>query len=331
MVDFSNLRKNRGSTLSKLTEKLETLNKGSSNQKDERLYKPGFDKKEGKGYAVGRFIPAQNGDPFVRVFGHGFKGKDGWYIENSRSTLGEEDPVGISNTLYWKKGENEGNETFKNIARNRKRNTKYYANFYVIKDTVLPEWNGKLAILDFGGQLFKKIEGAAKPEFEDDQPMDPFDMWSGADFKIKIVGKEIPDQRNGGKTVVPNYENSEFDRVSELFEGDDAKKEELFKKTYDLSEFLVCKPFDELAARFKKVTGEAHNALEAGDPAESVAKRLEKQADLDTSVDNGDDAAGKSDDGPSNEAPEPAAKQASSDAPEGESVLDMFKRLAENS
>lgn len=329
MVDFAKLRSGRGSTLSKLTEKLETLNKGSSNQKDERLYKPGFDKKEGKGYAVGRFIPAQNGDPFVRVFGHGFKGKDGWYIENSRSTLGEEDPVGISNTLYWKKGENEGNETFKNIARNRKRNTKYFANFLIIKDTVLPDYNGKLVIFEFGGQIFKKIEGAAKPEFEDDQPMDPFDMWTGADFKIKIVGKEIPDQRNGGKTVVPNYENSEFDRVSELYEGDDKKKEELFLKTFDLSEFLVCKPFDELAARFKKVTGEAHNALEAGDPAESVAKRLEKQADLDTNVDLGEDSAGPS--ASKDDAPEPEAKQSSAAAPEGESVLDMFKRLAENS
>lgn len=329
MVDFNKLRSNRGSTLSKLTEKLETLNKGSGTQKDERLYKPGFDKKEGKGYAVIRFIPAQNGDPFVRVFGHGFKGKDGWYIENSRSTIGEEDPVGISNTLYWKKGENEGNETFKNIARNRKRNTKYFANALIIKDTVNPDVNGQLKIFEFGGQIFKKIEGAAKPEFEDDQPMDPFDMWTGADFKIKIVGKEIPDQRSGGKTVVPNYENSEFDRPSELFEGDDAKKEELFLKTYDLSEFLTCKSFDELAARFKKVTGEAHDALEAGDPAESVAKRLEKAVDLDNSVDNGDDAAGKSVSEPVNE---PAPRQESSSvAPEGESVLDMFKRLAENS
>jgi hypothetical protein len=322
MVDFAKLRSNRGSTLSKLTEKLETLNKGSSTQKDERLYKPGFDKKEGKGYAVIRFLPAKEGEHFVRVFSHAFKGKDGWYIENSRSTIGEEDPVGIANTLYWKKGENEGNESFKNIARARKRNTKYFANVYVIKDTVSTDWNGKNAIYEFGGQIFKKIEAAAKPEFEDDQPMDPFDLWSGADFKIKIVGKEIPDQRNGGKTVVPNYENSEFDRVSELFEGDDAKKEELFGKTYDLSEFLKVKTFEELAVRFKKVTGEAHNKLESGDPAESVAARLEKQADLDTNVDNGDDAAGKSVD----EAPE---QTSSSDAVEGESVLDMFKRMAE--
>lgn len=324
MVDFAKLRSNRGSTLSKLTEKLETLNKGSSNQKDERIYKPGFDKKEGKGYAVGRFIPSQTGEPFVRIYSHGFKGKDGWYIENSRSTIGEEDPVGISNTLYWKKGEDEGNEAFKNIARNRKRNTKYVANFLVIKDTISPEWNGKLAIYEFGAQIFKKIEGAAKPAFEDDQPMDPFDMWGGADFKIKIVGKEIPDQRNGGKTVVPNYENSEFDRVSELYEGDDAKKQELYEKTYDLSEFLKCKTFDELAERFKKVTGEAHDKLSSGDPAEAVVERLERQANLDSQVDNGGDAAGKVDNGDADLAgEEPVAQEGKT-----ETAMEMFQRLA---
>lgn len=323
MVDFAKLRSNRGSTLSKLTEKLETLNKGSATQKDERLYKPGFDKKEGKGYAVIRFLPAKEGEHFVRVFSHAFKGKDGWYIENSRSTIGEEDPVGISNTLYWKKGENEGNESFKNTARARKRNTKYFANVLVKKDTVNTDWNGKNGIYEFGGQIFKKIEAAAKPEFEDDQPMDPFDLWTGADFKIKIVGKEIPDSRNGGKALVPNYENSEFDRPSELFEGDDAAKEELFGKTYDLSEFLKVKTFDELAARFKKVTGEAHNKLESGDPAESVAERLTKQADLDSNVDLGDE-------GDVAEQSQPKSQpQAVTGTEEGESVLEMFKRMAE--
>lgn len=325
MVDFAALRKNRGSTLSKLTEKLETLNKGSGNQKDARIYKPGFDKKEGKGYAVVRFLTPKEGEAFVRVYHHGFNGAGGWYIENSRSTIGEDDPVGISNTLYWKKGENEGNEAFKNIARARKRNTKYYAWVLVIKDTINPEHNGKVMIYEFGQQIFSKIEKAAKPEFEDDQPMDPFDLWGGADFKIKIVGKEIPDQRKGGKTIVPNYENSEFDRVSELFEGDDAKKEELFNQTTDLKEFTVCKSFDELAERFKKVTGEAYNKLEGGDPAEAVVQRLEQKANLDASVDNGSDAAGPS---TSSSVDRDEAPVASDSAGEEEDVLAMFQRLA---
>lgn len=281
MVDFAKLKSNRGATLSKLTEKLETMNKGSGGApRDERKYKPGFDKKEGKGYAVIRFLPSKEGDHFVRVFSHAFQGSGGWYVENSRSTIGEEDPVGLSNGLYWKKGEAEGNESFKNVARSRRRNTKYYANILVIKDTVNPENNGKVMIYEFGPQIFKMIEKAAKPEFEDDQPLDPFDMWSGADFKIKIVGKEIPDSRTGKKTIVPNYESSEFDRQSELFAGDDEAKEEVFGKTYDLSEFIKVKPFDELAERFKKVAGEAYNKLESGDPAQSVVDRLQQEAEL---------------------------------------------------
>jgi hypothetical protein len=279
MVDFSKLKKNKGSTLAALTEKLESMNKGGGGQKDDRLYKPGFNKNEGKGYAVIRFLPSKASDPFVRVFSHSFNHNGQWYIENSRSTIGEEDPVGISNTLYWKKGEAEGNEAFKNVARKRKRNTKYYANVYVIKDTVNPENEGKVMIYEFGPQIFKMIEQVAKPEFEDDTPMDPFDMWTGANFKIKIVGKEIPDSRTGQKVVVPNYENSEFDKESEFLDSDEAR-EAVFNQTYDLNEFIKVKPFEELAERFKKVTGEAHNALEAGDPAEAVANRLQEQSNL---------------------------------------------------
>ena len=320
MVDFAKLKSARGSNLAKLTEKLETLNKGSNNtQKDERIFKPGFDKKEGKGYAVVRFLPSKDSDPFVRVFNHAFNASGGWYIENSRSTIGEDDPVGISNTLYWKKGEAEGNESLKNIARKRKRNTKYYANVLVIKDTINPDNNGKVMIYEFGGQIFKLIEGAAKPEFEDDQPMDPFDMWSGADFKIKIVGREIPDSRTGQKTIVPNYESSEFANPSELYDGDDKQKEALFAQTHDLNEFLKFKTFDELAERFKKVTGESHTALESGDPATAVVERLQEQAaasahrepEQASSASTGEDDNGASDD--------------------GDDVMQLFRQLAEQS
>lgn len=320
MVDFAKLKTSRGSNLSKLTEKLETMNKGSGGQKDERIYKPGFDKKEGKGYAVIRFLPAKAGEPFVRVFSHAFKGSGGWYIENSRSTIGEDDPVGISNRLYWNKGEAEGNESLKNVAKSRKRNTKYFANVLVIKDTVNPANNGKVMIYEFGAQIFKMIEAAAKPEFEDDEPMDPFDMWNGADFKIKIVGKEIPDQRNGGKTVVPNYENSEFDRPSELFEGDDAKKEEIFNMTHELSDFAKVKSFEELAERFKKVTGEAHDRLETGDVAQSVVDRLTEQAKREAEQDNTPKV---------HSAVEESSSEPQGGDGDGDDVLEMFRKLAE--
>ena len=321
-IDFAKLRANKGSSLAKLTEKLESMNTNSGGQKDERMFKPGFDRKEGKGYAVIRFLPAQNGDPFVKRISHGFQGQGGWYIETSRITAGlEDDPVAISNRLYWAKGEAEGNDALKNVSRKRKRVTKFYANVYVVKDTVNPANDGKVMLYEFGPQIFGMIEKAIKPEFEDDEPLDPFDMWMGADFRIKIVGKEIPDSKDPTKkVVVPNYEDSEFTKVSEFFAGDDAKKEEIFLKTYDLSEFTKVKSFEELAERFLKVTGERHDALEAGDPADKVVTQLQQAAELETKQ----------------EAPRaekvqeaPAEKELSSEEPDGEEdVLAMFRNLA---
>lgn len=324
-MDFSKLKKSRGSALAKMTEKLESMNKGSGGgQQDDRIFKPGFDRKEGKGYALIRFIPNSYGDPFVRVFSHAFKGSGGWYFEKSRSTIGEPDPVGISNKLYWDKGEAEGVEKFKNIARSRKRNTRYYANVYVIKDTINPDNNGKVMIYEFGPQIFKIIESAIKPEFEDDEAIDPFDFWSGADFKIKIVGKEIPDRHTGNKVVVPNYENSEFDRVSELFEGDDEKKEEIFNQAYSLAEFTELKSFEELAEQFKRATGEEYNALEGGDPADNVVNRLEQQAQLDSSQDFGSE--GKTVEPKSQEYSDPNEDE--DDEDDDDDVMAMFQRLA---
>lgn len=322
MVDFAKLRANKGSSLAKLTEKLESMNTSSGGQKDERIFRPGFDKKESKGYAVIRFLPAQEGEPFVKRISHGFQGQGGWYIETSRITAGlEDDPVAISNRLYWAKGEAEGNDALKNVSRKRKRVTKYYANVYVVKDTVTPANDGKVMLYEFGPQIFSMIEKAIKPEFEDDEPIDPFDMWTGADFRIKIIGKEIPDNKDPSKKViVPNYEDSEFTKQSEFFAGDDEKKEEIFLKTFDLSEFTKVKSFEELATRFEKVTGERHDALESGDPADKVVASLEKAVKLEEE---------QAEPAPRKEAPAPKEKvEEASEEEEADDVLKMFREMA---
>lgn len=330
MVDFSKLKSQRGSQLAKLTDKLAQMNTKQGGQKDERIFRPGFDKKEGKGYAVIRFLPAKAGDPFVKKISHSFQGSGGWYIETSRVTEdpANEDPVAISNRLYWDKGEAEGNETYKNVSRKRKRQTKYYANVYVIKDSVNPENNGKVMIYEFGPQIFKMIETAIKPEFEDDEPVDPFDMWSGADFRIKIVGKEIPDGKNPNqKVVVPNYEDSEFAKVSEFFEGDDEKKEEIFNLTHDLSEFTKVKSFKDLADRFQKVTGEAYNALEEGEPTDKVVDELKKKAKLDEEQ----EPAPEPKSSPSKQEPADEESSGSSDDSgdqDDDDVMNLFRELS---
>lgn len=277
-MDFSKLKSQKGKNLTALTEKLESMNKSSGQQKDDRIYKPGFSKEEGKGDAVVRFLPNKHGEPFVRLYSHAFQGKGGWYIENSRSTIDQEDPVGISNRAYWARGEAEGNEALKNIVKSRKRNTKYYANVYVIKDKYNPAAVGKVMIYEFGTQIFKMLEAAAKPEFEDDTPLDAFDMWEGANFRIKIVGKEMPG-RNGGKQVVPNYEKSEFDSKSEFLDSDE-EREEIFEKTHDLTQLIKIKSFDELAKQFKRATGEAHDALAEATPGQVAAEKVIQQEDL---------------------------------------------------
>lgn len=287
-MDFNSLRNNRNNSLKDLTSKVENLN-GGGKGRDERIWKPGFDKQEGRGYAVVRFLPPQDGgDSFQRVYFHTFKGPGGLYFENSRKTIDqkEDDPVATSNRLYWSKGEDEGDESLKNVARNHKRKIKYYANVYIIKDSSNPENEGQVKVMEFGQQMFKKVQDAIKPEFEDDKPFDPFDMWSGADFIIKATANTI--KQNGKEIVVPNYEKSIFDRQNELFAGDDDKKKEVYEQTHGLSEFCKIKEFDELAKRFEKVVGEAYNALETGNTAqESQIDKLTREAEEQTKQDMG--------------------------------------------
>lgn len=279
-MDFSKLKSRAGSNLSALTEKLQGMN--TTAQKDERIYKPAFDPKKdgGYGYAVVRFLTPKAGDPLVKVISHAFKGATGsWYMERSRVTIGEEDPVSISNKAYWEKAEAEGNESLKKLVKERKRSTKYFANVYVVKDSVDPKNNGKVMIMEFGQQIFEKIQGALTPKFEDQKPFDPFDMWVGADFRIKMTGKEMPG-RDGKNITVPNYETSDWGQIGE-FKESDVERESIFNQTYDLSEFMKVKPFDELAKKFQAVVGEPYDALVKGaDPASSVVDRVSQQAAL---------------------------------------------------
>ncbi len=287
MVDFNSLRKNRSNNLKNLTDKVNNMT-GGGGARDERIWKPGFDKKEGKGYAVVRLLPPQHDqDPFQRVFFHSFKGPGGTYFETSRKTIDqkEDDPVAISNRLHWTKGEEEGDKALQDVARTRKRKVRYYANVLVIKDPANPENEGKVRVMEFGAQIFNVIQGAIKPEFDDETPIDPFDMWGGANLIIKAVGNEV---KIGGKDLIlPDYKKSIFDRTSELFEGDDDKKKEVFDQTHDLTEFFKIKSFDDLAARYQKVVGEAYDALSTGNGHENKIDQLTQQAEESTKEEMG--------------------------------------------
>ena len=218
----------KSNTLDKLLGAAEVENKPQEKKSyvDERIWKPVMDK-SGNGFAVIRFLPAVKGEdlPWAKVWNHAFQGPTGqWYIENSLTTLGQNDPVSEMNSAYW----NSGVESDKEIARRQKRKLQYFANILVIKDGANPQNEGKVFLYRFGKKIFDKCMEAMQPAFEDETPVNPFDFWEGADFKLKI-------RKVDGYW---NYDKSEFDSPSPLFD-DDEKLEEVWKKQYSLAEFTA--------------------------------------------------------------------------------------------
>ena len=245
-MDFESL-KTSSSGFDKLTKALEeNLNpedsKKQNKYQDERLWKPELDK-TGNGYAVLRFLPATSGEdmPWVRLWSHAFQGPGGWYIENSLTTLGHKDPVSEENTRLW----NTGVESDKGIARNRKRKLSYYANVYVVSDPTHPENEGQIKLFKFGKKIFDKITEAMQPEFDDETPINPFDFWKGANFKLKI-------RKVDGFW---NYDKSEFEGVSAIADNDDSIKA-IWEKQYPLKPFLDAdnfKSYEELKEKLNRV------------------------------------------------------------------------------
>ena len=228
---------------------------------DDRFWKPELDK-SGNGYAVFRFLPAVKDEdlPWARLWSHAFQGPGGWYIENSLTTLNKKDPASEANTLLW----NSGVEADKEIARKRKRKLSYIANILIINDSKHPEYEGQVKLFKFGKKIFDKITEAMKPEFEDESPINPFDFWEGANFKLKI-------RKVDGYW---NYDKSEFDSKTAVKPNDEAI-EEIWTKQYPLKPFLApdnFKSYDELKAKLDKVLSGVRSTGTAEDVAIPPAK-----------------------------------------------------------
>jgi hypothetical protein len=244
-MSFSDLKKQSslGSLTQKLVKEVEKMNTTGGGA-DERLWKPEVDK-TGNGYAVLRFLPAPEGEdiPWAKMYSHAFQGPGGWYIENSLTTTGGKDPVSEHNRELW----NSGNESDKDTVRKQKRKLSYYANIYVVKDPTNPQNEGGVFLYKFGKKIFDKVMEAMQPEFEDETPINPFDFWQGANFKLKIVKKD----------GYWNYDKSEFDVVSPLLEDEDAL-EAIWNKEYSLSAVVAAdqfKSYEDLKRRLDYVLG----------------------------------------------------------------------------
>ena len=245
-MDFESLKQS-SSNFDAITKALETKlspedQSNKNKYQDDRLWKPELDK-TGNGYAVIRFLPASNGEemPWQRVWSHAFQDKGGWYIENSLTTLNHKDPVSEENTRLW----NTGVDSDKEIARKRKRKLSYYSNIYIVSDPKHPENEGKVFLFKFGKKIFDKITEAMQPAFEDEKPINPFDFWEGANFKLKI--KKVAGYWN--------YDSSEFDSVSAL-SSDDSELEATWKSQHSLEAFTSkdqFKSYEDLERRLNLV------------------------------------------------------------------------------
>lgn len=247
MSNFANLKKTSGN-LDKLTKAIEALNSSSEGKSEnDNYWKPEVDK-AGNGMATIRFLPApavdgDDGLPWVKVYSHGFQGPGGWLIDNCLTTKNQQCPVCEHNSKLW----NSGVEANKEIVRKQKRKLNYIANVYIVSDPKHPENEGKVKLYRFGAKIFEKITEAMNPQFEDETAINPFDLWKGANFKLKIT-------KVAG---YQNYDKSEFMSPSALL-NDDEELEKIWKSEHSLTEILSDKEFktyDALKARLDKVLG----------------------------------------------------------------------------
>ena len=299
-MDFSKLKANSGkASLEQLNAKLAKVSGGQESKSDDRFWTPSVDK-AGNGYAVIRFLPAPPNEdvPFIRMFDHGFQGPGGWYIENSLTTLGKNDPVSEYNSQLW----NSGIEANKEIARKQKRRLHFISNIYVVTDSGNPENEGKVFLFKYGKKIFDKLNEAMNPQFADEAPLNPFDLWAGANFKLKI--RNVEGYRN--------YDKSEFDTSKPLL-SDDEELEKIWKSEHSLQAFLDAsnfKSYDELKARLMKVLAETSGSKSVRAEEEELPWRNNDEEEAPTFK-----AA-------------PAPKLAAVDEDEDDESLEFFKKLA---
>jgi len=268
-MGFKDLKTASKNSFQSLAHEMDKMAKKSESYKDDRFWKAETDK-TGNGYAEIRFLPAPDGEdlPWARVWSHGFRGPGGWYIENSLTTIGLKDPVSEMNNLLWESGSDKD----KAIARDRKRRLSYISNVLVISDPKNPQNEGKVFLFKYGKKIFEKIQGAMNPEFQDEKPMNPFDFWTGANFKLKIR------QVDG----YANFDKSEFAVPSPLLGGDDSALEKMWKTQHSLKEFTDPKNFksyDELKARLEAVLGGNIRATVSESAAKGGAERAAVEED----------------------------------------------------
>ena len=263
MSNFADYLKNRQNAMGNMVQTLQKEINSNNRSDDDNTWKPKMGS-DNTGYAVVRFLPGKDVSktPWIRMYDHGFQGPSGkWYIENSLTTIGQKDPVSEYNSRLW----NNGTEAGKEQARKQKRRTSYYANVLVMKDPANPQNEGKIKLYKFGQKIFDKVMGAMQPEFADEDPVNPFDLFEGANFRVKI------------KMVAGywNYDSSDFEKASPLSE-DETKLQQVFDGQFDVHELIAddqFKTYEELQTKLDQVLGtEQHQPRSEPAPSSSEPK-----------------------------------------------------------
>lgn len=305
-MSFESLKSSRKDELTKL---INAASKSSSKNADERFWKPTVDK-VGNGFAVIRFLPNPDESklPWTQWYDHGFKGPTGkWYFEKSLTSIDQDDPVSEMNSFLW----NTNDDAKRDQCRTQKRRLHYASNIMVITDKDNPENEGQVFLFKYGKKIFDKIKDAMKGDPLDDEivPINPFDFWEGAEFKLKI--RQVEGYRN--------YDKSEFGPIKKL--GTEAKLKSVYKSLISLDEFTdpkTFKTYEELTKKLASVFGSSGvpgsvaKMVDSGDPAPAIksaeAKQDEDNLDM-TMADDSDDESEKTSD---------------------PDMMDFFKKLADD-
>jgi hypothetical protein len=314
--NFADLKKNRKSSFDKLSQDLDKLTKGNERTKDETFWAPTVDK-AGNGFAIIRFLPQVAGEevPYVRYWDHGFQGPGGkWYIENSLTSIGQEDPVAQFNGKLWNVSQDD-NSPERKQARKQKRRLHFVSNILVVQDTANPENEGKVFKYKFGKKIFNKLNEKMNPEFPDEEPMNPYDFWDGANFKLKI--RQVEGYRN--------YDKSEFDNPSAVYNDDD-QIEAVWKQCHPLAPILApenYKSYDELKKKLDQVLGLGDERT----PAHSRGEQAQRQANR-TAMDDDDDLPFAA--GPSSSFKSAAPTPFGGGDDDADDSMSFFQKLAED-
>ena len=279
-MNIETLRSLRSKSMTSITNGIEKISNPTGSYEDDRIWKLEADK-AGNATAIIRFLPAtiketdSDDVPFVRIYSHGFQGPSGrWFIEQCLTSIGEDCPVCSENSKLWAKGDDES----KRVVRDRRRKTRYYSNVLIISDPKNPENEGKVKLFSYGTKIFDKIKDKINPTFEDEQPVNVFDYWEGANFKIrqrKVEG-------------YPNYDQSQFLESTAIGTDDYileiSKQQHLLNELIKPSEFM---PFDAQARKLNEVIGSSDEQPRKTSEIESVKTKIQTASSV--TVDDNDD------------------------------------------